>query len=185
MRLRQSPKQILAVRPQVLASAAAGNEAALNEVFRPLLVPAYRLAYMMLRDRTAAEDAVQEAALRSWRKLPRLSADRDPLPWFLRFVANECRNARRSRWRLRVMLGVDDSLVAPADDLGNDPDLLQALTRLRHRDRLVVLMFYYLDMPLEDIAAGTGSKTAAVRSRLYRAVKQLKSLLGARDMSHE
>ncbi|HSS62017.1 MAG TPA: sigma factor [Candidatus Limnocylindrales bacterium] len=185
MRLRQSSKQILAVRPQLLASAAAGNEAALNELFRPLLVPAYRLAFMMLRDRTAAEDAVQEAALRCWRKLPRLSADRDPLPWFLGFVANECRNARRSRWRSRVMLGVDDTLVAASGDWGGDPDLLQALTRLRHRDRLVVLMFYYLDMPLEDIAAGTGSKTGAVRSRLYRAVKRLRSQLGAEDLSHE
>ena len=51
--------------------------------------------------------------------------------------------------------------------------------------RVVVLMFYYLDMPLEDIAAGTGSKTAAVRSRLYRAVKRLKSQLDAGEMGRD
>jgi RNA polymerase sigma-70 factor (ECF subfamily) len=176
---------MLGVGPQALTRAAAGDETAVNDLLRPLLAPAYRLAYMMLRDRTAAEDAVQEAALRSWRKLPGLIADRDPLPWFLGFVANECRNARRSRWRSRVFLGVDDRLVAPTGDSGNDPDLLRELARLRHRDRVVVLMFYYLDMPLEDIAVSTGSKTAAVRSRLYRAVKRLKSQLDAGEVGRD
>jgi RNA polymerase sigma factor (sigma-70 family) len=165
--------------PHVVVRAEPDDEAAFDDLLRPLLMPAYRLAYMMLRDRTAAEDAVQEAALRSWRKVSRLTPGRDPLPWFLGFVANECRNARRSRWRSRVMLGIDDKLVAPAAELGNDPDLLHAIARLRHRDRLTVLMFYYLDMPLEDIAATAGSKTATVRSQLYRAVKRLKSHLDA------
>ena len=52
----------------------------------------------MLKDRNAAEDAVQEAALKSWRRLDRFRYGADLRPWFLAIVANECRSTRRSRW---------------------------------------------------------------------------------------
>ena len=165
------------MRSEELARPASVDETEGELLLRPLLQPAYRFAYMMLRDRTAAEDAVQEAALKSWRKMATLRAGQDPLPWFLGFVANECRNARRSRWRSVLPLVAE--LPAAQDKSSNDPDLIRALARLPHRDRLVVLMFYYLDMPLADVARATGSREAAVRSRLYRAVAALRRHLSS------
>jgi DNA-directed RNA polymerase specialized sigma24 family protein len=117
-----------------LAMALAGDERALDALLRPMLPPAYRIAYMMLRDREAAEDAVQNAALKSWRKLARLRPGSDPLPWFLAFVANECRNSRRSRWRSVIRLGERDDVVAKTQESGSDPDLQRALGRLAQRD---------------------------------------------------
>src|SRR5438045_4424587 len=73
-----------------------------DEWFGPLLqdlvLPGYRLACGMLHDAAAAEDVVQEAALKAWRKRGRLRSGSDPLPWFLAIVANECRSVRRRRW---------------------------------------------------------------------------------------
>lgn len=164
-----------------LTMALAGDERALDSLLRPLLQPAYRIAYFMLRDREGAEDAVQNAALKSWRKLARLRPGSDPLPWFLGFVANECRNMRRSRWRSVVTLGERDDIAAETADRGSDPDLQRALARLAERDRLLVLLHFYLDMRVEEMAIVTGSRPGAVRSRLYRAVKELKGHMSVKD----
>src|SRR5437588_358949 len=84
---------------QDLRQAAAGDTSAFELLLAPLLDPAYRLATVMLGDRGAAEDAVQEASVKAWRKLggfrgaaPELQA------WFFSIVANECRMTRRRRW---------------------------------------------------------------------------------------
>src|SRR3989440_4534185 len=69
-----------------------------EELLSTVLDPAFRLAMTMLNDRTAAEDAVQEAAIKAWRSFGRFRAGAEMRPWFLTIVANECRSARRSRW---------------------------------------------------------------------------------------
>jgi RNA polymerase sigma-70 factor (ECF subfamily) len=173
---------MLGAHEDLLARAVAGDELALDGLLRPLLKPAYKLAYMMLRDREAAEDAVQDAALKSWHKLSGLRPGSDPRPWFLGFVANECRNMRRSRWRSVLRLGTRDDIVAPSPTWVSDPDLQRALARLPDQDRLVVLLHFYLDMPLDEIAIVIGSRTAATRSRLYRAVKRLKRQLHGEEV---
>ena len=77
-------------------AAGSPDTAAFTSQLEAALDSAHRLATVMLRDRTAAEDAVQEAALKAWRKRRQL---RDGAAgfrtWFLSIVANECRMARR------------------------------------------------------------------------------------------
>jgi RNA polymerase sigma-70 factor (ECF subfamily) len=167
---------ILGAEADLVTRALAGDEYALDTLLRPLLVPAYNLAYMMLRDRNSAEDAVQEAALKCWRKLEQLRAGSDPKPWLLGFVANECRNMRRSRWLSVMQFGSRDDLVAPPSR-GSDPDLRSALAKLSDQDRIVVLLHYYMDMSFEEIAIATRSRPSAVKSRLYRAIKRLRPSL--------
>ena len=85
-------------RPQILARAAGGDLDSFSLLIDPLLDPAYRLAAVMLGERSAAEDAVQEASIKAWRKLRQLRGDAQSLrAWFLSIVANECRMARRTR----------------------------------------------------------------------------------------
>src|SRR5256886_15558825 len=86
-------------RPPVMARAASGDPDAFALLIQPLLDPGYRLAAVMLADRSAAEDAVQEASIKAWRKLRQLRGEVASLrSWFLSIVANECRMARRQRW---------------------------------------------------------------------------------------
>ena len=164
----------MASHVSVVDRAMVGDEPALEALMKPLLKPAYSLAYMLLHDREAAEDAVQEAALKSWRKVSKLRPGADPRPWFFGFVVNECRNARRSRWRSVIKLGERDDIAATGGPPVSDVDLRLALNRLPHRDREVVLLHFYLDMSLEEVAVAIGSRKAAVRSRLYRALKRMK-----------
>ena len=90
---------VMEQRPPVMLSAAAGDASSFSQLIEPLLDPAFRLAAVMLADRAAAEDAVQEASIKSWRKFRQLRGDERSLrSWFLSIVANECRMARRQRW---------------------------------------------------------------------------------------
>ena len=157
-------------------SSRAATEADFADLLRPLIEPGFRLALGMLQDAGAAEDAVQEASLTAWKKLGQVR-DRERLrQWFLGVVANKCRNARRSRWSSGVDLGVPEklSIVSGEDAAVRAADLRHAISRLHHDDRLVVVLYFYLDLPLDDVAAVVKSSLGATRARLYRSIKRLR-----------
>ena len=160
-------------RPQALARAVAGDPDSFSRLLGPLLDPAYRLAAVMLNDRSAAEDAVQEAALKAWRKVKQLRGDEAALrPWFLSIVANECRMAKRGRWWSVVKLA-EVRTPAPEPDSGRS-DLHAALLRLTPEERLPLVLHFYLDLPLEELARTLGVSPSAAKSRVYRAARRLR-----------
>jgi RNA polymerase sigma-70 factor, ECF subfamily len=152
------------------------GEQTFADLLTPLIEPGFRLALAMLHDPQAAEDAVQEASFTAWRKVARMQDQGKLRPWFLSVVANKCRNARRTKWVAAVSLGLPDrlSVVSPEDKTLRGADLRRAISRLRHGDRLVVVLYFYLDMPLEDVAAVVGSSVGATRARLYRSIEKLR-----------
>src|SRR6184192_3533049 len=161
-------------RPPAMARAASGDPDAFALLIQPLLDPAYRLAAVMLADRAAAEDVVQEASLKAWRKFGQLRGDQASLrSWFLSIVANECRMARRQRWWSVVRLP-DIRTAAEAGVMSDEPatDLKAALLRLSPDERLPLVLHFYLDLPLEEVARTLGVTTAAAKSRIYRAAKK-------------
>ena len=151
------------------------NEQSFTELLVPLVQPAYRLACAMLHDPQAAEDVVQEASLIAWRKVGRLRDRTKVRAWFLGIVANECRNARRRRWwGVKLGLPINLSVLSGEERMASREDVRTALLRLTHADRLVVTLYFYLDMPPAEIAGVLGTSTEAARRRLYRAVHRLR-----------
>ena len=145
-------------------------------LIQPLLDPGFRLAMTMLRDRPAAEDAVQDAALKAWRHLDRFRVGAPPVPWFLAIVANECRSARRGRWWGVLKdwpVVAAPSLADPADRV----DLQRALDRLPRRDLLLLTLYYHLDLPIEQVAAVLRTSPGAVKVRLHRIRQVLRPAL--------
>jgi RNA polymerase sigma-70 factor (ECF subfamily) len=155
--------------------ASAGDADSFATLIEPLLDPAFRLAAVMLADREAAEDAVQEASIKAWRKLKQLRGDVGSLkPWFLSIVANEARMTRRTRWwsvvRMPEIQGIQ-----PAGSGAMSSDLHSALLRLTPSERLPLVLHFYLDLPLEEVAKTLGVSTTAAKARIYRAAKRLRS----------
>jgi len=152
-----------------------------EELLQPHLEPAFRLARAMLGGHADAEDAVQESVTLAWRKLRQL---RDPgafRPWFLAIVANRCRASRRSAWW--SVLRVDHSAVEldgvqPDDDVVGRLDLRGALRRLGREDRAALLLFYALDLPVEEVAAALGVSASAAKARIHRAAGRLRTAMG-------
>jgi hypothetical protein len=101
----------------LIQKAKAGDNVAYEDVLRPNLQPAARLARVLLGDPDEAEDAVQEAAVRGWRRLGNLRAGAEFRPWFLGIVVRQVRTIQRGHWwtlsayrtcpfsRLRLMKG--------------------------------------------------------------------------------
>jgi RNA polymerase sigma-70 factor (ECF subfamily) len=167
---------VMQERPPVMARAASGDPDAFAMLIQPLLDPAYRLAAVMLADRTAAEDAVQEASIKAWRKFGQLRGDASALrAWFLSIVANECRMARRQRWWSVVRLAEPRSSTAVAEQASEaSADLRSALLKLSADERLPLVLHFYLDLPLDEVARTLGVSVAAAKSRIYRAARRLR-----------
>jgi RNA polymerase sigma factor (sigma-70 family) len=162
-------------RPQLISSAMAGDAGSFALLIEPLLDPAYRLAAVMLADRSTAEDAVQEASIKAWRKIRQLRGDLSSLrPWFLSIVANECRMARRQRWWSVLKLAQIPASQAGPEQSGTS-DLHRALLKLSPEERLPLVLHFYLDLPLDEVARALHVSPAAAKSRIYRAAKRLRA----------
>jgi RNA polymerase sigma-70 factor (ECF subfamily) len=149
-----------------------GDAAAFEALIGPLVEPALRLAHSMLGDRWEAEDATQEAITRAWRKLGQLRPGMPVRPWFLKIVANQCRNVRRTHWFRTVrMPEVVQALREPDAD---KVDLERALAHLQATDREAIFMHFYLDLPVEEVADVLGVSPSAARARIYRACHRLR-----------
>ena len=160
-----------------LRRARAGDAFAFGELLAPVLDQGFRLAMTMLKDRNAAEDAVQEAALKSWRKLDHFRYGADLRPWFLAIVANECRSVRRSRWWQVIRSDeVEPHEQGAASEAGwaNSIDLNAALDQLPKDHLLTLTLYYHLDLPIEAVARVLGCSTGAARQRIHRALAALR-----------
>src|SRR5712664_2809225 len=82
----------------LIRSARDGDGAAFADLLRPLYSSAFRVALALLHDRSEAEDAVQEAAVKAWRKLDTVRRGAPLRPWFLAIVANQSRSEMRRSW---------------------------------------------------------------------------------------
>ena len=165
-----------------MARAAEGDVDAFAVLIQPVLDPAYRLAAVMLGDRSSAEDAVQEASLKAWRKFGQLRGDERSLrSWFLSIVANECRMARRQRWWSVVKLA-EPRPDAHTESSTTSAELKDAVLRLPADDRLPLVLFFYLDLPMDEVARTLGVSETAARSRIYRAARKLRGDLAEEDV---
>jgi RNA polymerase sigma-70 factor (ECF subfamily) len=159
----------------LLDRARLGDQRAFEEVLRPLIEPAYRVAFAMLREREAAEDAVQEMALKGWRHRSRIRPELGSVrPWLLAIVANECRMARRERWWSVLRFEEPPERPASERDLDAGFDLQQAIDRLPNRDRLLLHLYFVLDLPIAEVAQVLEIRIGAVKSRLHRVTKRLR-----------
>lgn len=131
----------------------------------------------MLNDRAAAEDAVQEAALKMWRNLGSFRPGSEMRPWALAIVANECRNTRRGRWWGVIR---SEDIASGSQGTGSERswadriDLDAALDRLPSHHLLALSLYYHLDLPIEEVARVLGCSVGGARQRIHRALAALR-----------
>jgi RNA polymerase sigma-70 factor (ECF subfamily) len=150
------------------------------DLLRPLLGVAAKLAYGLLQDRWAAEDSVQEAAMRAWRRCGNLDSGRPFRPWFLGIVANRCREALRSRWWSVLRVSEPGYRTREeGDEWLAGADLRRALAELPYGQRAAIVLHFYLDLPLEEVAVTLGIGIAGVKARINRGLRRLRVALEA------
>ena len=140
-------------------------------------------ARLILRDTEMAQDAVQETLIRCWRDLPTL---RDPErfeAWLNRLFLNACRDEQRKVKRRRVEVELPEILphtVLDGQSAASDRDQIErGLRRLDPEHRTIIVLHYYLGLPLADAAAAMGVPLGTAKSRLHRATQALRATLDA------
>lgn len=150
--------------------------AAVGALYQAMAVGLIRLAYVILGDRHAAEDVVQEAFCNLFRRWDRLSHV-DGAEYYVRVsVLNGCRSVLRHRTiRNRRVLYELPAPSAEAALLGGEErdELIRAVDRLPRRQRETLVLRYYLDLPDAEIATLMRVSTSTVRSTTHRALETL------------
>jgi RNA polymerase sigma-70 factor (sigma-E family) len=140
-----------------------------------------RLAHVMMGDRAAAEDVVQEAFGGLYRRWDHVSDKDRALQYVRSAVLNGCRSALRRRRGLDGgALDAEHEVSAEAAVLSGEErrEVMRALRRLPDRQREVLVLRFYLDEPEAEIARAMGISPSTVRSTAHRALTKLGRLLG-------
>lgn len=167
--------------------AAEGDEEAFEALVRGHGPAMLRLAANLLGSRSEAEDAVQEAFVSAWRKLPEFRGDAGFGTWMHRIVTNRCLNTLRAR---RPVADIDELPERPAPDHQNSPEraaesqaavraLGEAMALLSSEQRACWVLREIETMPYETIAEMVGISQEAVRARVFRARRCLTEAMGA------
>lgn len=166
---------------ELIALAREGSPEAASTLFHRYWLLAWRSAYGVIGDQALAEDAAQGAVERAFGALDRFDESRPFGPWLKRIAVNlAIDHLRHSR---RAALD-DDFATFRAWTLGDAADedmemwaVAEAVAGLGMTKRMVIVLRYWLDLPLEEIAGMLGLPIGTVASRLNRAVAELRSAL--------
>lgn len=134
-----------------------------------------RMCSVYLRDRSLAEDAVQETFLKAYQGLPEFRGDCSEKTWLMSIAINTCKNMRRNTWFRFVERHVSlEHLPAPAPNAGEDSiAVTQEVMRLPRKEREAVLLYYYQGLREKEIAQALDISCAAVSKRLKKARMKL------------
>jgi RNA polymerase sigma-70 factor (ECF subfamily) len=134
----------------------------------------WRAVYAFAGDADIASDAVAEAYAQL---VHRGEAVRDPAAWVWRAAFQISRGALKARRADEAV----SATVLNHSDAYTDHDLLVAVGQLPEGQRAAVVLFYYADLPIREIADRLGTNSLAVRANLSRGRRRLRQLLGDQD----
>ena len=135
----------------------------------------YRMCYLYLRDAGLAEDAVQDTFIKAHRSFDQFRGDSSERSWLMRIAINTCKDYHRTAWFRLVDRRISPDALPQASSAirTSDDTVLAEVMRLASKDKDVILLRYYQDMSLAEIAQTLGIPQQTVSSRLQRAKAKL------------
>ncbi len=172
--------------PGATSVVTSGREAAVAELFDTHYAGLCRLATLLLDDRGQAEEAVQEAFLRTFVGWRRLRHPERAGAYLRAAVVNQCRSRGRrrvteERGNRSVWVESVDPVESGAERTGEVLAVLDAVRALPARQREAVVLRYYADLSEAEVADALGCSAGTVKSQLFKARATLSRLLGGPD----
>lgn len=138
----------------------------------------FRLSLASLRSKADAEDAVQDVFIKYIDSTPRFESAEHEKAWFVRATVNKCHDIGR-RKKVREYVPLED---APEDAFAveafHSNDVLYQVYKLPEKYRTVMLLYYFEENGISEVAKMLGISVSAVKMRLLRGKEQLSKILG-------
>lgn len=138
-----------------------------------------RMCFLYLRDPAAAEDAVQETFLKAYKSIHSFRSESTERTWLMSIAINTCRDMNRSAWFRHTEKRVTPEelpLAAPAQD-EDALALAEAIRHLPGKHRDVILLYYYQDMTIQEVAEALHAAPSTIVKRLRQAEDKLRLTL--------
>lgn len=139
----------------------------------------YRVAYSYTKNSNDAADVVQETICKAIAKVHTLKNVEYVKTWFYRILINEGINYTRRNKKSVLSDEIIENITYEDKDVLESYAVLQAVSELEPKLRTVIILRYYEDLKLTDIALITKSNLSTVKSRLYKALELLKISIGS------
>ena len=147
------------------------KDAIISEILTTHYAMFYRIAFGYVHSEADAQDIVQESAYKAIYHAAKLKKTEFAKTWICRIVINEAISFLRKQ-KKESIFAMDQEI--PVQETEDKIDLHQAVERLAPEEKTVIILRYFEDMKLEEIADICGESVNTVKSRLYRTLKKLK-----------
>ena len=171
------------VDDRLVVRAQAGDRDAFAQIVNVSFDRCHGVATRLLRDPQLAEDAVQQAMVNIWRDLPHLREPSRYDAWSYKLLVRACyaEYKRAPHWMPAIVEGSPTEPRTTADfgAVVDRDQLERGFRRLSMDHRVVIVLHHYLDLPLDEVGRVLGIPTGTVKSRLSRALKEMRAALEA------
>jgi RNA polymerase sigma factor (sigma-70 family) len=170
----------------LILKAADGNDDAFNLLVQPYIKRSYQTAFLLLHDNNLAEDAVQEALIELYKSIKKFDIQKATFKtWFNRIVINTTLKVSRKR-RFLTYFDLNDRV----NDSKSNPEeiymlreetqlIFNQLKQLNWKFRTIIILHYFQDLSVKEIASTLKISEGTVKSRLHTARTKLKSMLSS------
>ena len=138
-----------------------------------------RLCCVYLKDAVMAEDAVQETFLKAYRHLHAFRGDSSEKTWLIRIAMNVCKDMQRTAWFRNIgkTMSIEDVQIPAEQEMDVSSELVSEIMRLPSKYKEVVLLYYYEEMSLSEVAQILNVSITTVHRWLEKARELLKKQL--------
>ncbi len=167
-----------------------GDASAFDALYEKYYGRVFSLARGILNNNEDALDAVQETFVQVWRNLKRFEAKSQFSTWLYRISVNTAiQHARRSKRHRQNTVPLETAETLPGGTVPEVSELkeqvYQTLTRMREEDRAVLVLYYWENQSLEEIAEVLGCTANAAKTRLFRARERFREIWIEMEEIHE
>ncbi|PLR98411.1 RNA polymerase sigma factor [Bacillus sp. T33-2] len=177
----------MSIEKELINRCREGDGGAFSELVEPYLNSAYRTAFVILKSKEHAEDALQNALINAYTAIMEHKEIRNFKPWFHRLVYSRSIDIVRKLVGLRMISIEEDSSVftdpASVSIQGNlerkeqNEQILQSILALKPEQRIPIFLFYYHDLSIAEISKLLGENENTIKTRMTRGRKKLAGLL--------
>ncbi|MEE1130964.1 MAG: sigma-70 family RNA polymerase sigma factor [Caryophanon sp.] len=161
---------------RLVKKAQKGNDQAYLTLFQQYEIDIYRMAYVYVKNKEDALDLVQDVAYQSFKNIHTLKEPAYIKTWLLRITMNCAMNVLKKNEKI-VSLYADERASAQQEDVALTVSMQTLLDTLKDEEKSIVLLKYYDDCTLQEIADVLNMPLGTAKSILYRALQKLRKQL--------